>query len=105
MKDTHKLDFDEEYSLFADALNWILAKKQKTKEGDYSKDKAGNHRYTNIGYYSNLSHLLNSLIQLKSKRLNVRDLNDVIEQIKTIENKHYEQLSNFVRRSHETFII
>lgn len=78
-------DIDDEYCLCADTRNWILVKKGISKKGK----SEGNATFVSLGFFSNLSSLLKAVLSFKSKKCNVASLRELIDEIKSIEDRVY----------------
>ena len=75
-----EIQLNDNYRITSDKLNYIL---QKLIHPDptHHKTKDISPRWVDVGYYGNLSHLINSLIELEIKESEVNNLIDLNNKI------------------------
>ncbi|HAV5392305.1 TPA: hypothetical protein JI093_12410 [Acinetobacter baumannii] len=93
-----ELDLNEKYRVVTDEYNFILQEKRiigSKKPATRSPDacNVGKVKYTNLGYYSNLSSLVHGLITREIRISEVDEINEIEMLVKRCTQKIVDNLS------------
>lgn len=79
----------DNYQISTDSLNYILQKRVIVTKGE----NEGNERIENVGYYGKVENLLNALLEIKIKELDVDSIMSLQAEISSLKNFVKEQVS------------
>ena len=79
----------DNYQISTDSLNYILQKRVIVTKGE----NEGKERIENVGYYGKIENLLNALLEIKIKDLDIDNIASLQAEISHLKNFVKEQVS------------
>lgn len=75
-----RIEIGDKYLVTADQYNYILQEKKVAKEGK----NIGSEYMQNVGYFTRISHLVKTLIQLEVRQSDINSLSEMDALIKAV---------------------
>jgi hypothetical protein len=73
-----KIKLNDKYRVTSDKYNYILQEKKLPDPNHHFTIKSNEIRWVDVGYYGNIRHLINALLENEIKQSDVTKLEDII---------------------------